>query len=75
MAAARVQSEERGETEHVYTDVVYAARTWGRERRVVIKAEVVRLTGRAPQDNSRFVVTNPAPDATLHLRADLLCAR
>ena len=58
MAAARVQSEERGETEHVYTDVVYAARTWGRERRVVIKAEVVRLTGRAPQDNSRFVVTN-----------------
>ena len=41
MAAARVQSEERGETEHVYTDVVYAARTWGRERRVVIKAEVV----------------------------------
>ena len=60
MAAARVQSEESGETEHGYTDVGYAARTWGRERRVVIKAEVVRLAGRAPQDNPRFVVTNCA---------------
>ena len=36
----------------------YAARTWGRERRVVIKAEVVRLKGREPRDNPRFVVTN-----------------
>ena len=27
-------------------------------RRVVIKAEVVQLAGRAPQDNPRFVVTN-----------------
>ena len=58
MAAARVASEESGETEHVYTDTRYAARTWGRERRVVIKAEVVQLAGRAPQDNPRFVVTN-----------------
>ena len=31
---------------------------WGRERRVVIKAEVVRLKGREPRDNPRFVVTN-----------------
>ena len=58
MAAARVQSEASGETEHGYTDVDYAARTWGHKRRVVIKAEVVRLAGRAPQDNPRFVVTN-----------------
>ena len=43
---------------HGYTDVDYAARTWGHKRRVVIKAEVVRLAGRAPQDNPRFVVTN-----------------
>ena len=47
-----------GETAHVYTDTRYAARIWGHERRVVIKAEVVRLGERAPRDNPRFVVTN-----------------
>ena len=58
MATARAQSAESGQTEHVYTDVRYAAGTWARERRVVIKAEVVRLARRAPQDNPRFVITN-----------------
>jgi hypothetical protein len=58
MVAARAQSETSGQTEHVYTAADYAARTWGRTRRVVIKAEVVRLAGRAPQDNPRFVITN-----------------
>ena len=58
MAVARGQSEASGQTEHVYTDVQYAAGTWAQARRVVIKAEVVQLAGRAPQDNPRFVVTN-----------------
>ena len=58
MAVAHVQSEASGQTEHVYTDVQYAAGTWVQARRVVIKAEVVQLAGRAPQDNPRFVVTN-----------------
>ena len=58
MAVARAQSEVSGLTEHVYTDARYAAGTWGHERRVVIKAEVVRLKGREPRDNPRFVVTN-----------------
>ena len=31
---------------------------WDRDRRVVIKAEVVRLGDREPRDNPRFVVTN-----------------
>ena len=57
MVAARAQSEASGQTEHGYTDVRYAAGTWPQERRVVIKAEVVQLAGRAPQDNPRFVVT------------------
>ena len=74
MAVARGQSEASGQTEHVYTDVQYAAGTWAQARRVVIKAEVVQLAGRAPQDNPRFVVTNAA-DAAVHLRADLLCPR
>jgi hypothetical protein len=59
MVEARAQSEASGQTEHVYTEAHYAARTWRRrERRVVIKAEVVRLAGRAPRDNPRFVITN-----------------
>jgi hypothetical protein len=58
MVTARAQSEASGLTEHVYTEARYAARTWPQERRVVIKAEVVRLPGRAPRDNPRFVVTN-----------------
>ena len=58
MQTARTQSEVSGETAHVYTDTRYAARTWGHERRVVIKAEVVHLGERAPRDNPRFVVTN-----------------
>jgi DDE family transposase len=58
MVDARAQSEASGQTAHVYTEARYAARTWGQERRVVIKAEVVRLEGRAPRDNARFVVTN-----------------
>jgi hypothetical protein len=43
---------------YVYTEARYAARTWDHERRVVIKAEVVRLPGRTPRDNPRFVITN-----------------
>jgi len=58
MVDARAQSEASGQTEHVYTEVRYAAGTWEQERRVVIKAEVVRLEGRAPRDNARFVITN-----------------
>jgi hypothetical protein len=58
MVAARAHSEASGQTEHVYTEARYAARTWSRERRVVIKAEVVRLPGRTPRDNPRFVITN-----------------
>jgi hypothetical protein len=34
-----------------YTEARYAAGTWTHERRVVIKAEVVRLPGREPRDN------------------------
>jgi len=58
MVAARTQSEASGQTEHVYTEARYAAGTWPHARRVVIKAEVVRLPGREPRDNARFVITN-----------------
>lgn len=58
LIVAKVLSEATGQTEHVYTDFTYAAGTWDRERRVVCKAEVVRLEGREPRLNPRFVVTN-----------------
>jgi hypothetical protein len=58
MVTARAESEVSGQTAHVYTEAQYAARTWSHERRVIIKAEVVRLPGRTPRDNPRFVITN-----------------
>lgn len=58
MVEARTQSEASGQTEHVYTEARYAAGTWPHARRVMIKAEVVRLPGREPRDNPRFVITN-----------------
>ena len=58
MVEARALSETSGQTEHVYTEAEYAAKTWPHERRVIIKAEVVRLQNRLPRDNARFVITN-----------------
>ena len=57
MVEVRALSEASGQTAHVYLETGYAAGTWARERRVVIKAEVVRLPGRTPRDNPRFVIT------------------
>jgi len=58
MRRARKLSRRSGQTEHVYRDARYAARSWPRERRVIIKAEVVRAEGKEPKDNPRFVITN-----------------
>jgi hypothetical protein len=58
MGRARRLSRESGESERVYGECRYAARTWSRKRRVIIKAEVVRYPGREPKNNPRFVITN-----------------
>src|SRR5580765_256499 len=62
MGQARMQSKATGQTAHLYGETRYAARSWKRKRRVIIKAEVVRHPGRDPKNNPRFVVTN-LPDA------------
>jgi hypothetical protein len=62
MKRARRMSAKSGQTEHVYGKCQYKAGSWTRKRRVVIKAEVVRLEGRDPKDNPRFVVTNLSDD-------------
>jgi hypothetical protein len=59
MGKARRLSRRRGKTANLFGETRYAAKSWkDRKRRVLIKAEVVRLQGRAPKDNARFVVTN-----------------
>ena len=60
-------SKYRGHTEHVFGETLYAARSWAHRRRVIIKAAVVRLPGREPKCNPRFVVTNlSAPPAMVY---------
>jgi hypothetical protein len=58
MQYARALAGVTDQTEHVYGETSYAAGTWKRERRVIIKAEVVCGEGKAPKDNPRFVITN-----------------
>jgi hypothetical protein len=58
MADVRPAVAATGATEHVYGDTWYAAQSWARARRIIIKAEVVALDGREPRDNARFVITN-----------------
>jgi len=62
MGKARMRSKASARTEHLYGETRYAARSWKRKRRVIMKAEVVRHPGRDPKNNPRFVVTN-LPDA------------
>ena len=65
MLVARARSWRSEQTEHVYTETdEYQAGKWSHARRVVIKAEVVRLGDREPRDNPRFVVAaRPAAEA------------
>jgi Transposase DDE domain group 1 len=58
MQVARLLAGLTDQTEHVYDEVRYAAGSWKQERRVIIKAEVVRADDKAPKDNPRFVITN-----------------
>ena len=71
---ARAESTRTGRTAHVYAETRYAAATWNDARRVVIKAEVVRLDDREPRDNPRFVVTN-LRHAPRYVYERVYCAR
>jgi len=74
MRQARRLSRASRATEHVYGECRYGAFSWRQPRRVLIKAEVVRLEGREPKDNARFVVTN-LPRSPKHLYERVYCAR
>jgi hypothetical protein len=58
MRRARQLSRRSGKTEHIYGEVRYKAGKWPGQRRVIIKAEVVRAADKEPRDNPRFVITN-----------------
>jgi len=75
MGRARRLSRASGQTEHVYGECRYAARRWRHQRRVVIKAEVVRHPGRKPKDNPRFVITNIRPRTPRWIYERVYCAR
>jgi len=74
MGKARMRSNATGRTEHLYGETRYAAKTWKRRRRVIIKAEVVRHPGRDPKNNPRFVVTN-LPGAPKTIYEQIYCQR
>jgi len=57
-----------------YDEVLYAARSWSRERRVLIKGQITRHPGRKPKDNPRFVVTN-VKGSPQRLYETVYCAR
>jgi hypothetical protein len=58
LGRARVLCRTPGEPTALFGETRYAAQSWDRKRRVIMKAEVVQYPGRAPRDNPRFVVTN-----------------
>src|SRR3989441_2219111 len=74
MGKARMRSKATGRTEHLYGETRYAAKTWKRRRRGIIKAEVVRHPGRDPKNNPRFVVTN-LPHAPRTVYEEIYCRR
>jgi hypothetical protein len=74
MEQARKRSEESKESERVYGESPYQAKTWDRSHRVVIKAEVVRNLAGEAKDNARFVLTNKRQSAKFIYRKSY-CSR
>ncbi len=57
-----------------YDEAQYAAHTWPRERRVIIKAQITYHEGRQPKENPRFVITN-LKGSPQHIYEAIYCAR
>jgi DDE family transposase len=60
MAKARLEKQEKGAKVRLFDEILYKAGTWTKERRVIVKAEIMDKG-----ENPRFVVTNRsgAPEA------------
>lgn len=57
MMRSRIRVAYTGASTQSFDDFRWAARSWDRDRRVVVKAEVTVEGGKPPRDNPRFVVT------------------
>ncbi len=69
------QAVEAGEEpQSSFSECSYRARSWGHERRVIIKAAVTQHPGRDPKDNPRFIVTN-LTGSPKTIYEDVYCAR
>jgi DDE family transposase len=69
-ALAQAYGEQPPPRSRVYEDFSYAAASWERPWRVIVKAEVM-----AAGDNPRFVVTSLEAPTPQHVYEDLSCAR
>src|SRR5690606_18391501 len=69
LAAAKAAYEATGEKQTLFAEDVYAAGSWQRERRLIIKAEQL-----AKGANPRFLVTN-LPDAPEVIYREEYCPR
>jgi hypothetical protein len=58
MPQLRERAKASGQSETDFSEGRYRAGKWTRERRVIVKAEIVALEGRALRDNPRFLITN-----------------
>jgi hypothetical protein len=66
---AKRRFDESGQKQRMFAEVQYAAKTWDRKRRVIVKAEHLE---QGP--NTRFIVTN-VPGDPQELYDDLYCQR
>jgi len=66
---AKRRFDETGDKQRLFAEIQYAAKTWDRQRRVIIKAEHLK-----EGPNTRFVVTN-LPGDPQALYDDLYCQR
>lgn len=57
-----------------YGVCLYRARSWNRERRVIIKADLALHPDRPLKDNARFIITNLS-SSPKHIYKDVYCAR
>ena len=74
MSEVRFLASKSRTTEHRYAETTYQSRSWTRERRVIFKAEVTQIDGRAAKDNPRYVVTNMRGSAQ-HIYENIYCRR
>jgi hypothetical protein len=70
VALAQAHGQVPPTSRRLYDEFIYAARSWGRPWRVVLKAEVMQA-----DDNPRFVVTSLEAPTPQMLYEDLSCAR